>query len=52
MNECWENCVGFNVHQIEENGHMYLVQRPTQRLNASNINHAINIDNKTCTCGQ
>lgn len=52
LQERWDNCAGFSVHEIEENGHTFLIQRPNTTVRASNRNHTIDVRKKWCSCGQ
>jgi hypothetical protein len=52
LQERWDNCAGFQVHQLEEEGSKYLVMRSSTRARQSNTNHTIDLEISTCTCGQ
>jgi Transposase, Mutator family len=51
LNKRWEQCAGFKVHEVNEEGVQYLIERPTIGTNMTTRHHTINITDKTCSCG-
>ena len=51
IKEQWENCSGFTVNQIEEDGCEYFITRTNTLLSQLPTTHTINVETKTCTCG-
>jgi hypothetical protein len=51
MQDNWENCTGFVIDQIEEDGVEFLITRTNQLLSQLPTTHTINVQTNTCTCG-
>ena len=48
----WENCAGFQVHEVNDQGYLYLIERPTTGNYSTTRHHTINVQERTCSCGQ
>jgi hypothetical protein len=47
----WENCAGFRVFELEENGSVFSVVRPARSATVDKTSYNIDVLNYTCDCG-
>ena len=52
LEQRWENGVGFQVHEVNNQRFLFLVEGPTTGNYSTTRHHTINIQERTCSCGQ
>jgi hypothetical protein len=48
----WENCAGFKVIELEENGNHFNIVRPPRKESDSEKRYNIDVTKKSCGCGE
>jgi hypothetical protein len=51
VNKRWQNCAGYKVIQVQEDGSIFTVVRPGRSASEEDICFNVDVLNKSCDCG-